>query len=134
MGRWLLAEGFSFGTVVCSTSVRTRETWADIEAAGVRAEEVSFDERVYGADPGVLLDVLAGIPDTVRSLLVIGHAPTIPELTAALADPQTSDPDALAALRSNFPTACLAVLTVDEPWASVTTASATLSEVAAPRG
>jgi len=134
MGRWLSESGQSFDAVVCSASVRTRETWRDIESAGVSGGDVTFDERVYSADQNELLHVLAEVPDSVTSVLVIGHAPTIPELTDALADRETSDPDALAALRSNFPTACLAVLTVNQPWASLTSGGAKLTDVIAPRG
>ncbi len=134
MGKWLAANEFSFDVVVCSTSVRTRETWQDIESAGVPGGDVSFDERVYGADQDELRNVLAGLPDAVRSVLVVGHAPTIPELTDTLADPDTSHPDALAALHSKFPTACMAVLSVAGPWASLTSDCATLTELTAPRG
>ncbi len=134
MGRWLSDSGQNFDTVLCSSSARTRQTWRDIEAAGVTAGEVTIDERIYGAGVDELLDVLGQLPDAVKSVLVVGHAPTIPELTEALADREASDPDALAALRSNFPTACLAVLTIEEAWGSLTHGSANLTEVTAPRG
>lgn len=133
MGGWLRAAGLSFDTVICSTSVRTRQTWNDVEAAGVAGGDAAFDERVYGAGRDDLLDVLREVPDTVTRLLVVGHAPTIPELAGALTDPDSSDPAALAALRSNFPTACLAVLTMDQSWAELSPGCAALVEVVTPR-
>jgi len=133
MGRWLLEAGQSFGAVVSSTSTRTRQTWNDIQACGVAADQVRFDERVYNGDPALLLDVLAEIPARVRSLLVIGHAPTIPELADLLTDSEVSDQAAVAALRSSFPSGCLAVLTLDEPWAALTPGSATLCAVTTAR-
>lgn len=133
MGRWLAAAEHNFGAVVSSTSTRTRQTWSDIQACGVTAEKVRFDERVYSGDPALLLDVLADIPERVHSLLVIGHAPTIPELADLLADPETSDKAAVGALRSAFPSGCLAVLTVDVPWAALEPACATLTQVTTPR-
>jgi len=133
MGRWLAQAGHRFGAVVCSTSTRTRQTWSEIQANGVSADKVRFDERVYDGDPAVLLDVLAEVPDRVRTLLVIGHAPTIPELADLLADPGASDTAAVIALRSSFPSGCLAVLTLQETWAELAPGSATLTEVTTPR-
>lgn len=132
VGRWLIEAGYNFGVVVCSTSTRTRQTWEAIRAAGVPAEDVRFDQRAYGADPAALLDILAGIPAQVTSVLVVGHAPTIPELTDQLADPETSDQIALESLRSGFPSGCLAVLRVNGGW-NLTPRSATLIEVTSPR-
>jgi len=133
VGHWLAAAGHSFGAVVCSTSTRTRQTWSDIHASGVAAEKVRFDERLYDGDPGTLLEVLAEIPERVRNLLVVGHAPTIPELADLLANPEASDKAAVTALRSSFPSGCVAVLTVEEPWAELAPGSATLIEVTTPR-
>lgn len=133
MGRWLVQAGHRFGTVVSSTSTRTRQTWGDIQACGLAADKVRFDQRVYDGDPAQLLDVLAEIPERVHNVLVIGHAPTIPELADLLTDPEASDKAAVKALRSSFPSGCLAVLTLEAPWADLAPASATLSEVTTPR-
>ncbi len=133
VGRWLADSRHSFDVVLCSTATRTRQTWNGIAAAGVAADDVRFDRRVYSGDADVLLTLLAETPDAVGSLLVIGHAPTIPELADLLADPRASDGAALDALRSSFPSGCLAVLNVGRPWAELAPGAATLSEVATPR-
>lgn len=133
VGRWLTAGEFSFDLVICSTSVRTRQTWRDIEAAGVTAAEVTFDERVYGAGRDDLLAVLAEVPDAVASLLVIGHAPTIPELAELLADPDASVGAALETLRSSFPAGCLAVLDVPGSWTALQLGGASLTELVTPQ-
>ncbi|MBA3799138.1 MAG: histidine phosphatase family protein [Geodermatophilaceae bacterium] len=133
IGRWLLASEFTFAAVVSSTSTRTRQTWTDIEASGVSAHEVRFDHRVYGGEADDLLAVLAESPDSVSSLLLIGHSPAIPELADQLADPSASDEAAIATLRSGFPSGSLAVLSVKGPWASLAPGNATLTEVATPR-
>lgn len=134
MGRWLVGAEHKFDIAVISSAVRTRQTWREIAAAGVSACGVRINDRVYGADAEELLDVLAGIDDEVSSILVVGHAPTIPELADQLADPDTSDPDALAALHTAFPTSCLAVLRVDEAWSALSPGRAELTEVIASRG
>lgn len=134
VGRWLDGSGYRFGAVLCSTSTRTRQTWNGIEAVGVAADDVRFDRRVYSGEADVLLAVLAEVPDDVGSVLVIGHAPTIPGLADLLADPEASEGAALDALRSSFPSGCLAVLSVDAKWAALAAGSATLSAVTTPRG
>lgn len=133
VGRWLLASGHSFGAVVSSTSTRTRQTWTEIQAAGVSADEVRFDDRVYGGEADDVLAVVAEIPDSVSCLLVIGHSPAIPELADQLTDPPASNEAAMATLRSGFPSACLAVLSLNGPWAGLASGSATLAEVTTPR-
>ncbi|MDQ4039581.1 MAG: histidine phosphatase family protein [Actinomycetota bacterium] len=133
IGRWLAQAGQNFGAVVSSPSTRTRQTWSEIQAAGVTADNVRFDERVYAGEAALLLDVLAEIPERVRKVLVIGHAPAIPELADLLADPAGSDASTLGRLRSSFPSGCLAVLRVGEPWAELTPGSARLLELATPR-
>lgn len=132
-GAWLVEAGHSFGVVFSSTSTRTRQTWSDIDGAGVGTEEIRFDDRLYSGDPDLLLTVLTEVPDHVSSILVVGHAPTIPELADLLADPEASDRAALESLRSSFPSGCLAVLTVNRPWAALAPSSAILSEIATPR-
>ncbi len=134
MGRWLNDSGHHFDAVVSSSATRTRQTWSDIETAGVHAEDVRFDPRVYTADAGVLLEILAEITDHVQSVLVIGHAPTIPELAELLAEPGASDRAALETLRSSFPAGSLAVLTVTTAWTGLTAGGAALSELVTPRG
>ncbi|MBA3340053.1 MAG: histidine phosphatase family protein [Geodermatophilaceae bacterium] len=134
MGRWLNESGHSFDAVVSSTATRTRQTWRDIETAGVRAKDVRFDPRIYTADAGALLEILVEIPDHVRSVLVIGHAPTIPELADLLAEPRTSERAALDTLRSSFPAGSLAVLTLTSPWTGLTVGGAALQELVTPRG
>lgn len=134
MGRWLVGAGHAFDIAVISSAVRTRQTWREIAAAGVTAGDVRINDLVYGADAEELLDVLSGLDDEAGSILVVGHAPTIPELADQLADPDTSDPDALAALHTAFPTSCLAVLQVDETWSHLSHGRAELTDVIAARG
>lgn len=133
MGSWLVGAGHAFDAVVCSTATRTRQTWSDIEAAGGTADKVIFDDRVYNADVDLLLAVIAEVPERMASILVIGHAPSVPELADRLADPDDSDDTAMAALHAGFPSGCLAVLRTTAPWASLAAGSAVLSEVTTPR-
>lgn len=134
VGRWFVEADHSFGLVLCSPAARTRETWADLAEAGVAADDVWYDDRVYDASADDLLDVLADVPDDIASVLIVGHAPAIPELAEMLADPDRSDAESMHTVRRSFPTSGFAVLTMDVGWADLAGHVAELTEVAAPRG
>jgi phosphohistidine phosphatase len=134
VGAWLVEHGLHFDVVLCSTATRTRETWADVVAAGVDGKRVSYESAVYDATTQELLDLIAEVPDSARSVLVVGHSPGIPALAAELAGTDGSDPAALASLRDGFPTSALAVLEVPVLWAELAPGACRLQAVAAPRG
>jgi phosphohistidine phosphatase len=134
VGRWFVEADHAFSVVACSPSARTRETWAELAEAGVVGEEVLYDDRIYDASADDLLDVLADIPDEVASVLVVGHAPGIPDLAEFLADPDRSDAESMHTMRRTYPTSCFAVLELDATWSDLTEHCAELTEVAAPRG
>ena len=134
VGRWFVEADHTFGLVLCSPAARTRETWADLAEAGVLAEDIWYDDRVYDASADDLLDALADVPDEITNVLVVGHAPGIPELAEMLADPERSDAESMHTMRRSFPTSGFAVLAVDVGWADLAEHVAELTEVAAPRG
>lgn len=134
MGRWLSQAGHRFGVVVCSTAIRARQTWSEIEAIGVHAEEIRFDDRVYNGEPDLVMAVLSEVPDRCTSVLVVGHAPSIPELADRLGGTEGSDQRAVETVRTRFPPGCLAVLSIGDSWSALVPGAATLSEVVNPRG
>ncbi|MFJ5219415.1 SixA phosphatase family protein [Streptomyces sp. NPDC088354] len=133
-GRWLRENKHIPDLVVCSTAVRTRETWElAAEALAPRAQfPVAYDERLYAATARAMLDVLRETPDSVRTLLLVGHNPGIQDLTLRLAGGAGSD--ALLRAADKFPTSALAVLTSAAPWSALTSDEAHLDDFAIPRG
>jgi phosphohistidine phosphatase len=88
MGAWLRDAGLVPDRVLCSTARRARETWQLAEGGLGAAPPVLFERGVYeSAAPG-LLALIRGTPAAVRTLLVIGHNPTIEDLALMLAVPQ----------------------------------------------
>ena len=75
---------------------------------------------------------MRGTDERVRSVLVVGHEPTISEAAAALAG-QGSDPAAVARVRVGVPTATWALLELDEHWDTLVPGGARLRSVVAPR-
>jgi phosphohistidine phosphatase len=103
--------------VLCSTSERTRQTLEGVLSGGACAADTRFDERIYGASAASLLDLLLEVPDSVNSVLMIGHAPGIPVLATALAHEASGSSEAIDRLSLGFPTCALAVLGIEGSWA-----------------
>jgi len=118
MAAALVERGWAPEAALVSPAARTRETWALVAAALPASPEPLFPQALYLASAAVLLGELRAVPAAVGSLLLLGHNPGLERLAALLAGPG-SDPDALAALRSKFPTAGLAVLEVDGEWSAL---------------
>jgi len=113
--------------VLSSTSERTRQTLDGVLAGGACAKDIRFDEGIYDASAASLLDLLREIPDSVNSVLMIGHAPGIPVLATALVH-HDSGSEVIERLSLGFPTAALAVLGFEGRWAMLAPESAYLRD------
>jgi phosphohistidine phosphatase len=124
-GAWIADNLPVIDHVLCSTAERTRQTLAatDLLQPSVL---VDYTDEVYEAYPEELLALVTAASPADRTLLLVGHAPGIPALAQLLAGPN-SDQDALARLRTKFPTAAIAVLNVEGEWADATEGSAALT-------
>lgn len=114
-GALLRRAGRAPDLVCCSTALRTRQTWDEMAAAGVRAGEVVYTERIYEASGGALAELIREAPAAARTVLVLGHAPGLPDLADLLAGPE-SDAEALTRMREKFPTSAFAVLELADGW------------------
>jgi phosphohistidine phosphatase len=116
--------------VLCSSSLRTRETLAGILPALGNALEIRIEEPLYGASAAELLDRLRRLPNRVSSAMMIGHNPGIQDLALGLA---ASGP-ALARLRDGYPTGALATVELEvERWRDVDDGIATATALVTPR-
>jgi phosphohistidine phosphatase len=91
--------------VLCSTARRARETLERVEPAlGTRT--VRVEPELYAATADALLARLRGVPDTVGSVMLIGHNPGLQQLAIDLARPAPERRQ----LEAKYPTAALATL------------------------
>lgn len=133
MGAEIARTGFSPDLVLCSSAVRARMTY-DLAAPFISPppREVLYEDRLYMAGARQLLDRLHDIPDTVRSVLLVGHNPGFHELNIALIG--TCAPDAERATQSKFPTCAFAIYTFDtDLWADVAPRKGRVIHFATPR-
>jgi phosphohistidine phosphatase len=131
-GRYLVAQGIEAELVLCSPSIRTRETWQFAAEAGAIATDVWYDRRIYSAGTEELLQVIYDVPAEVRTVVVVGHAPGIPWLADELALDGTS-PNRVE-LTQKYPTSGLAVLHTTSRWADLGADDADLVDYVIPRG
>ena len=118
---------------VCSTAVRTRQTWELASAEWGTPPPVRHDPRVYAADVSELLEVVHEAPPEVRTLLLIGHNPGLEDLVLELAGDGLDD--TLDEVRTKFPTSAIAVLTWHgTTWQALAPGTALLTGVMVPRG
>ncbi|MBO0875875.1 MAG: histidine phosphatase family protein [Pseudonocardia sp.] len=132
-GAWLRDHRHVPDQVLCSPARRTRETWKLAANQLVAAAPVRYDRRIYAAEADTLLQVVAECPDQTATVLLIGHFPSVRDLTLHLAG-EDSDQDALERVRTKFPTSGIAVLAVPTVWAGLAAKIARLTDFAVPRG
>jgi phosphohistidine phosphatase len=126
IGVWLGQAGLVPERVLVSPARRAVQTW---EAAGGVPPVV--DPRVYDNTVQSLLAAVQDTPEGVRTLVLVGHNPSIGELVAAL-DDGLGDPVARRAAETGFPTGGVAVFTLDAPFGAAGPGTARLDAVTVP--
>ncbi|HST85773.1 MAG TPA: histidine phosphatase family protein [Kineosporiaceae bacterium] len=119
--------------VLCSPAVRTRATWRLVSQALPNPPTTRFEPLVYGASPAELIDLIRTAPAQARTVLVVGHEPTMSTTAELLAGPGSQQED-LARLRAKYPTSAMAIFAVATDWSSVQPGSAVLERFLIPRG
>jgi phosphohistidine phosphatase len=112
--------------VLCSTSLRTRETLDAILSELDPEPQLLFEDVLYLASASHLLDRLQHLPEQAASVLLIGHNPGLHQLAVSLA----TDAGELA---DSFPTAALAVLRVSGSWSALRPHQAKLVDFKTPK-
>jgi phosphohistidine phosphatase len=105
--------------VICSTSLRTRQTLDGLDLGA----PVDFESRVYDNDAEEILDLLRG-QDDVDTLLLVGHNPSMQQLVLGLT----------GAGADHFPTSATAVIEFDGGWDDLWPGIGRLVSLWTPRG
>jgi phosphohistidine phosphatase len=121
IGDWLAAQTLSPDRVVVSPARRTRETWD--EAAHQLGYEVEpiIEPLIYENTVDDLLDVVRVTSPDVRTLVLVGHNPSMGTLAFEL------DGEASAHFIRGYPTSAATVFTLASTFADLTLGSATLT-------
>ncbi len=110
LGQTMRRLGLTPDLVLVSPALRTRQTLAALEPWDDTPLIEPMDP-LYLADAATLAALLAEVPETVRSLLLIGHNPGLHDLARRLAATAPG-----AAVEARFPTAALAEFALPGRW------------------
>lgn len=127
-GAWLRDTGRVPDFILCSSALRTRQTCTWVcDELGEKAPTPKLEDDLYDGGLTGALTLINHTPERVTSLLVISHQPTVQDLVLALAS-RDSDASAYLDVASGYPTAGIAVLSVDKPWAELDSQDVRLEE------
>lgn len=132
VGAGLRAAGLVPELVLVSSAVRARETWEQVAGAlgDGPVPDVEVRDDLYGVDVDELVELVRGVDARVRTLLVVGHEPTMSATADRLAG--SGEPGPMSQVRAGLPTAAYARLDVTGPWAELEPMGAVLREVTRP--
>lgn len=132
MGRELAARDWLPDRALVSPAVRTRQTWELIGAELPGRPKTDFPDTLYAASAEETLAALRSVPESVDTLLVLGHNPGLQDFAVMVAG-DASEGKALARLRDKFPTAALARLVFEGKWRDLGLAGARLTHCMRPK-
>jgi phosphohistidine phosphatase len=134
-GAWLADERLRPDLVFCSPAARTRQTWQGVSIALAQAlpdsgsPEVRYEKSLYDGGRTEVFDLLRAVPQDVKTVLVIGHNPTVSDVSLLLIPNDQYDGDAVG-----LKTSGLAVHRTENPWSATDPGSMPLIERHTARG
>ena len=126
LGSWLAGQGVVADHAVVSAATRTQQTWAEVAGGAGWTIEAEVDRGLYAAGPETALDVLRTAPDEARTLVVIGHNPTVAYL-AQLLDDGEGDVVATNQMMIGYPTGAVTLLSYAGSWADLDEGTASVT-------
>ena len=135
MGVAMRRIGLTPDVILVSSSLRTQQT-LDALAPWDEWPNIETVASLYMASHTQIRDILRELPETVRSVMVIGHNPGIHELAQLLAGaagtPSAAPALEFARLAEDYPTAALSEFLISSLWHKIGPASTTLKRFIRP--
>ncbi len=133
MGQHIAQHGIHWQRILASPAVRVTETIELAAKATGAAVPVQWDRRIYLASSVNLAEVLHEVPDSIASVMMVGHNPGLEDLIFDLVPDDGTCP-LRAKVEEKFPTAAYAVLECDiASWADLRDGCARLVHLVRPR-
>ena len=130
VGRFLARKGLIPDYVVASPARRARQTVIAVCAElGIDENAIHWDERIYHAAIGTLMNVLAESPADARRVLIAGHNPGLELLVQTLSRDPVPMPDDWKLM----PTGAVARLAIPTAWRDIDGGTAELLSLTRPR-
>lgn len=121
-----------FDKVIASSAARVVETLAELAQAYGDGLAPELHRNIYLAPPETLLECVRATPETIQSLLVVGHNPGLESLTLLLTAKESGTLREQAEVK--YPTAALAEISLPvEHWREVKRGEGKLERFIRPR-
>ncbi|MGZ4609511.1 MAG: SixA phosphatase family protein [Actinomycetes bacterium] len=121
VGGWLDWRMQLIDAIWSSSATRARQTAEELRVRLTDPPETVLRDDLYEAGPDDLLDVIRSAGDEIRTLVVVGHNPTIEELSARL----TGDD-------RGFKTGAAAIIELASDWVGLSPGGGRLVDFVAP--
>lgn len=119
--------------VICSPTVRTRETLDGFKPALPKGVAISFDHHLYGASKKAILKLVNSLPENADHVLLVGHNPGFHSFALDFCDKTASTTEHYAELETKYPTAALATIELKGKWSDTDFGDGRLSGFLPPR-
>ncbi len=101
VGRAIAKEGWAPDHVLSSDAMRTRETWRRMKRSFDKKKvEVAFTSELYHAGLEAIAELVKGVGDKAKTVMVIGHNPGLEEALSELVGSEVTLTTCNAALLS----------------------------------
>lgn len=110
------ASGVEPDAALVSDALRTRETWEHVADAAGWDVEADLSAALYAAGSDSAFDLVREVDPGVRTLVVVGHNPTMASIAELIDDGEGDVEAATGLVTRGFPTSALAVFTVEVGW------------------
>jgi phosphohistidine phosphatase len=133
IGRFMREHKLVPDLVLCSPARRARETWKLASTELGAAPRLLVEDGLYDfGNGGRILDTVRGKADSAKSIMVVGHNPSIERLAQRLIG--KGDMKLRRRLAEKYPTGALAVVTFEtKDWSAIEDGKGTLSIFIRPR-
>jgi len=133
IGRFMRTQKLMPDLVLCSPARRARDTWKLASAELGAAPRLVMEEALYDfGNGGRILDTVRAKAETTKSVMVVGHNPSIERLARRLIG--KGDAKLRKRLAEKYPTGALAVIIFEtNAWSAIEDGKGTLSVFIRPR-
>lgn len=114
MAAYLRRSKIAPDMVICSTATRARQTLAPIIAKAKKPPTIIFEKAIYEGTQRALWEQLWSLPESAKSVLLIGHNPALHDFALALAE--THSNGLLPSSGEKYPTGAMAAFRFDGAW------------------
>lgn len=133
IGRFMREQKLNPDLVLCSPARRARETWKLVSAELRSSPRLLMEDGLYDfGNGGRILDTVRAKADTAKTVLVVGHNPSIERLAQRLIG--KGDAKLRKRLAEKYPTGALAAISFDaKEWKDIEDGKGTLASFIRPR-